>query len=148
MLSGHSSVGYILRATCLRNSTAYPEHSVEAGKTSRFPEAKKELDPAYKPTTRQDLCVLLRAELGAGVGDTDIKLRSTLHDRLALARRHIMSDLGGVRPVHHEEQNTEGQCEIGRSAPLKPTSLKMRSNFGTVDGTNEATFTVDRKTET
>lgn len=48
---------------------------------------------------KEGLGVLLRAELGASVGDADVQLPGALDDLLALARGHVVGDLRRVLPV-------------------------------------------------
>jgi len=50
------------------------------------------------------LLALLAAEAGVGVDNLDVQLGSTVDDHLAVARRDVRGDLGGVLSVVHQEQ--------------------------------------------
>ena len=48
---------------------------------------------------------LLRGPQSSGtVGEADVELRGTLDDELPLLRRHVVSDLGAVLSIVHEQE--------------------------------------------
>ncbi len=46
---------------------------------------------------------LLLAQLGVGIEDLDVKLLSSLNNLLSNTGRNVVSDLGGVRSVVHQQ---------------------------------------------
>lgn len=53
----------------------------------------------YIPAAGGRLLVLLAAQSGVWISDLDGKLRCSLHNHLAVLRRHVVSDLCAVRPA-------------------------------------------------
>lgn len=54
--------------------------------------------------TKENLFGLLGAKASWGVCDTDVHLRSTVHDVHALAGRHVVRNLSTVLAVVHHQQ--------------------------------------------